>query len=100
MRRVIVRYKLKEGRTEENEALVRAVFAELAETRPDGFSYTTWRMPDGLTHFHIACVDGENPLASSKAFQTFQAGIKERCDEPPQPTDFEAVLGSYGPPLR
>ena len=37
MRHTMVTYTVKPGREEENAALVRAVFDELAETRPAGF---------------------------------------------------------------
>ena len=35
------------------------------------------------------------PLAKSEAFKAFQAGLKDRCEEPPNPVDLELV-GAYG----
>jgi len=95
MKRIMVRYKLKAGRSEENEALVRAVFAELAERSPAGLRYATFRLPDGLTFVHIASLEGpENPLGGIAAFDEFQRGIRDRCEEPPVAVELED-MGSY-----
>ena len=95
MKRVMVRYKVKPDRVAENEALVRAVYAELAQSEPDGFRYATFKLEDGVTFFHLAeSADGQNPLPRTAAFQRFQAHIAERCDEPPVVTAIEAI-GAY-----
>jgi len=95
MRTVIVRYKLKPGRTEENEALVRAVYEELAEAQPNGLRYATVREDDGLSFVHMAQMeDGTNPLTEVAAFQRFSENVRERCDEPPVVTDVK-VVGSF-----
>ncbi len=94
-RAVIVRYTTSDGRAEENAALVRAVFEELAESAPDGLDYATLRLSDGVTFLHVACFDGEdNPLATSPAFAAFQAGIGERCTSPPEATT-ATLVGAY-----
>ena len=67
----IIRYRTKPGQADANADLVRAVYAELHRTRPGGFRYTTLR-----------------------AFGEFQAGIRERCDEPPVAQAYTEV-GSY-----
>ncbi len=98
MQGVLVRYRTKADRGDENQALVEAVFAELAATRPDGLRYATFRLDDDVTFVHIAFVetaDGSNPLAETAAFGAFQEGIVERCDDPPSPTP-ATVVGSYG----
>ena len=96
MRRVIVRYRLKPGQAELNEELVRGVYDELHQVRPEGLRYGTFRLDDGLTFVHIALVEGEaNPLAQLEAFKAFTAGIQERCDEPPQSSSMTEI-GSYG----
>jgi hypothetical protein len=98
MRQVMVRYKVKPGRVEENEALVRAVYEELHRTAPAGLRYATFRQDDGLGFVHLAQTeDGANPLTEVEAFARFQEGIGERCDEPPVVTVLYEV-GSY--PLR
>ena len=97
MRQVIVRYKVKRDRAAENEELVRAVYDELHDTRPEGLRYATFQLDDGVSFVHIASVegaDGRNPLAEVKAFRRFQENVNERCDEPPVATDMRAI-GSY-----
>jgi hypothetical protein len=95
MRRAIVRYKLKDGRTQENEDFVRQVYAELAQAAPAGLRYATFKAEDGVTFFHVVSMEnGQNPLASLPAFKTFTANIAERCVEPPMTTELEEV-GSY-----
>jgi hypothetical protein len=98
MRCVMVRYKVKEGRAAENEALVRAVYEELHETDPDGLRYATFKLPDELSFVHVAAVDtedGKNPLADVKAFARFQENIAERLEEGPETIQLTEV-GSFG----
>jgi len=91
----MVRYKVKPGRVEENEALVRAVYEELHRTAPAGLRYATFRQDDGLGFVHLAQTeDGANPLTEVEAFARFQEGIGERCDEPPVVTEIEEI-GSF-----
>jgi hypothetical protein len=95
MRQVIVRYKVKPGRAEENEALVRAVYEELRDVAPAGLRYATFRLEDGVSFVHVSATDGEsNPLSEVGAFRRFQENIRERCDEPPVVTQLHEV-GSY-----
>jgi hypothetical protein len=97
MRRVLVRYRVHPDRVTENEALVRAVYDELARTDPAGFRYATFRLDDGVTFVHIASTetaDGSNPLPGLAAFQRFQEGIGQRCAEPPVVTEL-AEIGSF-----
>ena len=90
MTTTLVRYRVKPGREEENAALVRAVYAELAELAPPGFHYATFQ--DGPAFTHVAF--GDFGLAGVAAFQRFQEGIRERCEEPPVVT--REPVGSYG----
>jgi len=96
MEKVIVHYKVKPGWAEENEKLVRAVYLQLHEESPPGFSYATYKLADGHTFVHVAIYPGEgkSPLTGLAAFKTFQAGITERCEE--QPVVNQAMeIGSY-----
>ncbi len=66
---------------DENQRLVEAVFAELAETRPDNVSYLVLRLDDdSFVHisFHGHAPDETNPIASSGAFARFIDGHEER----------------------
>ena len=46
MRHTMVTYTVKPGREDENAALVRAVFEELAEERPEGLRYAVFQLPE------------------------------------------------------
>ena len=94
MKRVIVRYRVKPERVAENEELVRGVYAELHETAPDGLRYGTFRLDDGVSFVHIAEHTDDNPLRRIAAFQRFQEGIGDRCDEPPAAVEMHEI-GSY-----
>jgi hypothetical protein len=94
-RDLIVRYRTRPEAADENSRLVTAVFASLAEIKPDGFSYRTYRLADGATFLHVAHFDGpENPLATLGAFAEFQRGLADRCIEPPTPTE-ATIVGTY-----
>jgi hypothetical protein len=97
MREVIVRYKVKADRADENVAAVRAVFAELERDRPVGLHYATFRLADGVSFVHIARIDTAdqaNPLLAVDAFKRFSESIKDRCEDAPVSSVVEAV-GSY-----
>jgi Antibiotic biosynthesis monooxygenase len=81
MRATVVRYTVKSGLEEENAALVRAVYEELARVQPEGFDYRTFRLNDGRTFVHVAeWEEGEAPLSSLPSFRAFRAGLPERCE--------------------
>ena len=99
MRQVMVRYKVKPDRVEENEQLVRAVYEELAATGPAGLRYATFRLDDGVSFVHLSSIDtedGHNPLSDVEAFARFQADVRDRCEEPPVVMELHEV-GSYRP---
>jgi hypothetical protein len=89
----MVRYTVHAGQAEANEELVRAVYAELAASRPDGLRYATFREADGLGFVHLALTedDEHNPLTEVAAFRRFQEGIRERCAQPPVVTRLREV---------
>ena len=95
MRRIMVRYTVKPGRAEENEELVRAVYAELADVKPDDFQYATWKEDDGLSFVHVSFSgsDGDSPLNSLKSFQKFTESIGERCQVPPKFIELTQIGG-------
>jgi hypothetical protein len=100
MKRFIVRYKVKQGRAQENQDLIKKVFEELHHAAPAGVSYAAFKGLDGVSFLHIVSVDattGSNPISQLSAFKAFQAGIRDRCEEPPVTTDLEGeAIGSYG----
>ena len=95
---VIVRYRVKPGRAEENAELVRAVYAQLAERQAPGFRYATFALDDGVTFVHVAFTeDGASaPLPELPAFQEFQRDLAARVEEPPEFTSLTSLVGSYG----
>lgn len=91
----VIRYKTNPESADENERLIRDVFVELAEQKPQGLHYAAFRLDDGVSFLHVAVIDGEtNPLSASAAFAKFQSGIQDRCVEGPTPAD-AAIVGSY-----
>lgn len=86
MKRVIVRYKVKQDKVDENIAYINDVFASLKELAPENFRYASFRLEDGVSFVHIASMESDddaNPLPSLDAFKAFVANIADRCDEPP-----------------
>jgi hypothetical protein len=93
----MVRYKVRPDRADENEALVRAVYEELARKRPVGLHYATFRLADGVSFMHVV-IETDQPgriLNEVAAFTTFVTDIASRCDEPPVATEI-TLVGSYG----
>ena len=99
MKQVMVYYKVKPDRVEENEALVRAVYEELHQVAPPGFRYATFKLDDGLTFMHLALTEAEaegdgRVLPTLRAFQAFREGLEERIDEGPVTTELDPI-GSF-----
>jgi hypothetical protein len=92
MKRMLVRYKTKPERTEENERLIEKVFQELRAKAPEGVRYLVLMLGD-CTFVHFV-VDSTNLIPGLEAFQSFRSDIKERCVEPPQQDD-AAIIGNY-----
>jgi hypothetical protein len=92
----MIRYRTHPEHAEENQRLIKGVFAELAAERPPGVHYIALRLDDGVSFVHLVSLDGDdNPLPSMPAFQEFQSRISERVAEGPSPADATEV-GSYG----
>ena len=94
MRKVMVRYRVKPEHVAENEELVRGVYAQLSRERPAELRYATFKLEDGVTFVHLAVHGEDDPLPRTDAFQRFQKGIRDRCDEPPAAVELEEI-GSY-----
>jgi hypothetical protein len=71
MHHTIVTYAAKPGRDQENAGLVRAVFEELAKTRPAGFRYAVFQAADSREFVHLYTDEGAAPgaLEQLSAFQ-------------------------------
>jgi len=96
MKRIVVRYKTKPEAAEANAQLIAQVFAELKQKAPAGVRYLALRLQDD-TFLHVSVLeseDGTSPIPQLAAFRAFQSGLKERCLEPPQPSN-ATLIGSY-----
>jgi len=97
-KRLVTRYSMQSAdAAEENQRRVEAVFAELAETRPDTVSYLVLRLEDdSFVHvsFHDHADDEVNPIASSAAFAHFQDGHADRRQGPVEQRKAQLV-GAY-----
>jgi hypothetical protein len=97
MKSIVVRYQTKPERADENQALVEAVFADLAARKPKGFTYQVFRMEDGVSFMHVVIehdVEDRDSLQDVPAFQAFTADIADRCVVPPAPMG-ATVVGGY-----
>lgn len=99
MQRVtLVRYTTKPEHAAENEALSRAVFAQLRGAPPTDVAYALLR--DGNDFIHVFLnlkADEGAPVTELPAFKTFTKDIAERCVVPPQATRLAAhLVDSFG----
>jgi hypothetical protein len=91
----VVRYTTRAGSADENEKLIKSVFAQLAEQEPKGLRYVAIRLDDGVSFIHLAVHENDhNPLAELPAFGEFTSTINERCTDGPAPVS-GTVVGSY-----
>ncbi|HEY5173560.1 MAG TPA: hypothetical protein VIK54_17690 [Acidimicrobiia bacterium] len=97
MKTIVVRYQAKPERADENQELIEAVFAELNDREPKGFTYKVFRLDDGVTFIHVAIEhNAEDPgsLQAVPAFQAFVADIGDRCEIPPVAMG-ATIVGGY-----
>ena len=95
MRHTLVTYTVKSGREDENAALVRAVFDELAETRPAGLRYAVFYLPDSRQFIHVYTDDGSTSgIQALASFKAFVAGAEDRHEQPVTFTQPE-LIGDY-----
>jgi hypothetical protein len=99
MQRVtFVRYTTKPGRAAENEALARAVFAELKAAAPDNVAYALFR--DGTTFVHLFVnteTDDSIAITELPSFKAYAKEVEARCETPPEVIRLSLrLLESYG----
>jgi hypothetical protein len=81
----LIRYRTHAQYADENQRLVEAVFDELSASRPTGIRYGVLRL-EGTSFQHLVLAEDEAArarLTGLAAFRAFQAGVRERCLEPP-----------------
>jgi quinol monooxygenase YgiN len=96
MKHSIIQYTVKEGRATQNEDLIRDVFAQLQENKPDGMEYVVYKTGES-SFMHMISFDNEEVNAAfteMPAFKAFRAELKERIETPPARTEVSRV-GNY-----
>ena len=95
MRQTIVTYTVKAGRDQENATLVRAVFEELAQTRPAGLRYAVFHVPVSRQFVHLYTDEGSTTgVQGLDSFKAFVAGAEDRHEQPATVTQPE-LIGDY-----
>jgi hypothetical protein len=98
MNTTVVRYRTKPERADENQQLIDAVFVELNEREPGGFTYKVFRLEDGVNFIHVVIehddIEDPDSLQALPAFEAFLAHITDRCDIPPVATG-ATIVGGY-----
>ena len=97
MTTIVVRYEAKPARADENQQLIEAVFAELEDRQPEGFTYKVFRLEDGVSFIHVMIehdIDEPESLEAVPTFQAFIADIADRCALPPMATG-ATIVGGY-----
>ena len=98
MNATVVRYQAKPERADENQELIEAVFAELDEREPEGFTYKVFRLEDSVSFIHVVIehddVEAPDSLQDVPAFQAFVADIADRCDVAPVAAG-ATIVGGY-----
>jgi hypothetical protein len=94
MKRTLIRYKTKPDAADRNAALIAKVFEELKATKPAGVRYLSLRLDDDTFIHFVEAEEGSTPLPSLDAFKAFQSGIRDRCIDPPAPSN-ATIVGNY-----
>jgi len=95
MRHTMVTYTVKPGREDENAALVRAVFEELARERPAGLRYAVFQLPETRQFVHLYTDEGSTTgVQELSSFQAFVAEAKDRHEQPAAFSQPE-LIGDY-----
>ena len=95
MRHTLVTYTVNPGREEENVALVRAVFEELAQTQPAGLRYAVFYLPDSRQFIHLYTDEGSTSGVQELAsFQAFVTAADDRHEHPATLTQPQ-LIGDY-----
>lgn len=95
---VMIRYKVKPDRLEQNLEQLRVVYDELRAMQPGGLRYETFQLDDKVSF--VAFVEfegapGTAPHHRLVSFQRHRAALDVICDEPPVVTLLHEV-GAFG----
>jgi hypothetical protein len=91
----VIRYRTRgPAETQENVRLIKAVFAQLDEIRPEGVRYAAYQLGDGQDFMHVVAAGDGSALSNLPAFKEFQENIADRITDRPQFTE-ATRLGAY-----
>ncbi len=93
MNAAVIRYRTKPAAADENQRLIENVFAELAEAAPEGLSYASFRLADGVSFVHVFSGD-DTALTALTAFKEFQRTLGDRLEAGPDRDD-AGLIGRY-----
>lgn len=88
---VMISYRVKRGRVEQNLELLERVYAELRAAPLTGLRYASFRLADGVSFLDLVETDGPGRFSQLRSFREFRSGLDERCEEPPVLTDLCAI---------
>ena len=96
MKPSMVRHQAKVDRADENQALIEAVFDDLEERQPEGFTYMAfWSRTPLFVHVVVEHdVDAPKFYFFFFMFQAFVADIADWCDVPPLAMG-ASIVGGY-----
>ncbi|MGN6148348.1 MAG: hypothetical protein ACTHPD_07410 [Rhizomicrobium sp.] len=94
----LVRYTTKPECAAENEALSRAVFAELQQKKPKGVAYTLLRDGNDFVHLFVNTEDADSaPLVDLPSFKAFSENNAARFATTPDILRLDVpMVDSYG----
>jgi len=86
-------YRVRLDEVGRNLDLLHAFFEELTAAKPDGLSYTAFRLDDEVSFVHIVETEhGVAPFAYLGAYQAFRTTVGQRCDQPPAMMQLHKVV--------
>ncbi|MER7460107.1 hypothetical protein [Micromonospora sp. NPDC126480] len=95
METIVIQYRVRPDQVTTHLALLRAVYAELARSRPAGLRFVTLQLDDGCSFVDIALApELPGPLPRLESFRRYRAGLEDRCLE--RSTSGFTEVGSYG----
>jgi hypothetical protein len=96
MKHSIIQYTVKEGKSEENEGLIKNVFAQLQSDQPKGIQYDVYKT-DEYSFIHMISFESDEAnkeFTDLAAFRTFRATLNDRIESPSVRKELSGI-GSY-----
>jgi quinol monooxygenase YgiN len=96
MKHSIIQYTVKEGKSAENENLIKNVFIQLQSDQPKGIQYNVYKT-DENSFIHMISFESDEAnkeFTDLAAFKAFRANLNDRIESPPVRKELSRV-GSY-----